>query len=261
MIKDGPAGFDITLMQRIAVKLGREWQLVPYNGADFNGIFAGLDSTAAMTVHGLGHHDHARTCQRIADFCAPICSLRPIARCRRTSRHPSVHGIGDLKGLVIGVQHGNTSQPVADTSSLPSIAPRACCVYAYDEDRDGARRSVDRRLRRLHETRAGHGDGSCATGRSSRSSRPASPCERLGICVGKGNTRLLADAITKAQAALVVGRHAGSADQAVARGRRDSAGVRLMSPCGPERRLLRDSNTSAIGGKAEVASERPNVAF
>jgi ABC-type amino acid transport substrate-binding protein len=41
--KDGPAGFDITLMQRIAVMLGREWQLVPYRGADFNSIFAGLD--------------------------------------------------------------------------------------------------------------------------------------------------------------------------------------------------------------------------
>jgi ABC-type amino acid transport substrate-binding protein len=32
MSKDGPAGFDIALMQRIAEKLGREWQLVPYQG-------------------------------------------------------------------------------------------------------------------------------------------------------------------------------------------------------------------------------------
>jgi ABC-type amino acid transport substrate-binding protein len=30
--KDGPAGFDITLMQRIAGMIGREWQLVPYKG-------------------------------------------------------------------------------------------------------------------------------------------------------------------------------------------------------------------------------------
>src|SRR5258708_29155010 len=44
MGKDGPAGFDIDLMRRIAEKLGREWRLVPYKGADFNGIFAGLDS-------------------------------------------------------------------------------------------------------------------------------------------------------------------------------------------------------------------------
>ena len=39
--KDGPSGFDIALMQRIAAKLGRVWQLVRYQGADFNGIFAG----------------------------------------------------------------------------------------------------------------------------------------------------------------------------------------------------------------------------
>jgi ABC-type amino acid transport substrate-binding protein len=30
--KDGAAGFDITLMQRIAGMIGREWQLVPYKG-------------------------------------------------------------------------------------------------------------------------------------------------------------------------------------------------------------------------------------
>ena len=44
MTGDGPAGFDISLMQRIAGKLGREWRLVPYKGADFNGIFTGLDA-------------------------------------------------------------------------------------------------------------------------------------------------------------------------------------------------------------------------
>src|SRR5271155_930435 len=43
MTKDGPIGFDITLMQRIAAMLNREWQLVPYKGTDFNGIFAGLN--------------------------------------------------------------------------------------------------------------------------------------------------------------------------------------------------------------------------
>ena len=43
MGKDGPAGFDIDLMKLIAAKLGREWQLVPYKGSDFNGIFAGLN--------------------------------------------------------------------------------------------------------------------------------------------------------------------------------------------------------------------------
>lgn len=44
MTDDGPAGFDVVLMQRVAARLGRTWQLVRYNGSDFNGIFAGLDS-------------------------------------------------------------------------------------------------------------------------------------------------------------------------------------------------------------------------
>ena len=39
--QSGPSGFDIALMQRIAGKLGRAWQLVRYEGADFNGISPG----------------------------------------------------------------------------------------------------------------------------------------------------------------------------------------------------------------------------
>ena len=43
MTDAGPTGFDVTLMRHIAAQLGRTWQLVRYTGADFNGIFAGLD--------------------------------------------------------------------------------------------------------------------------------------------------------------------------------------------------------------------------
>jgi ABC-type amino acid transport substrate-binding protein len=68
MAKDGPAGFDIALTRRIAEMLGREWQLVPYEGADFNGIFAGLDDDydciASGTTITLGR-------RKIANFCAP----------------------------------------------------------------------------------------------------------------------------------------------------------------------------------------------
>jgi ABC-type amino acid transport substrate-binding protein len=46
LTKEGPAGFDIALMQRIAEKLGRTWQVVRYSGSDFNGIFAGLDDAS-----------------------------------------------------------------------------------------------------------------------------------------------------------------------------------------------------------------------
>jgi len=43
-----------------------------------------------------------------------------------------VHGIDDLAGLVIGVQKGNTSQPVADKLLAEGRAARVR-VYAYDE--------------------------------------------------------------------------------------------------------------------------------
>jgi ABC-type amino acid transport substrate-binding protein len=111
LTKQGPAGFDIALMQRIAEKLGRTWQLVRYSGSDFNGIFAGLgdgsyDCVASGTTITPGR-------QEVADFCAPY-AVSGQSLVVDVISHPDVHGIADLKGLVIGVQQGNTSQPVAD---------------------------------------------------------------------------------------------------------------------------------------------------
>ncbi len=195
--KDGPAGFDITLMQKIAEKLGREWQLVPYKGADFNGIFAGLndgsyDCVASGTTITPGR-------QKIADFCPPyVASGQSLVV--DVSRHPNVHGTGDLKGLVIGVQQGNTSQPVAEKLVAEHRAARVR-VYAYDQIEtalddlstggcDAFMKLApvtawfvrDRRKLNVVETGITH--------------------ELLGICVRKGNTAL-ADAIGKAQAALM----------------------------------------------------------
>ena len=129
LAKDGPAGFDIDWMKRIARKLGRDWQLVPYKGADFNGIFAGLadgsyDCVASGTTITPGR-------QAIADFCAPYC-VSGQSLVVDAGRHPNVHGIDDLAGLVIGVQKGNTSQPVADKLLAEGRAARVR-VYAYDE--------------------------------------------------------------------------------------------------------------------------------
>ena len=183
-------------MQRIAEKLGREWQLVPYKGADFNGIFAGLDAGAYDCIASGTTITPER--QRIADFCAPyVVSGQSLVV--DTSRHPNVHGIADLKGLVIGVQQGNTSQPVANQLVAEHRAARVR-VYAYDEI-ESARRSLDRRLRRLHEARAGHGMVRArppeAQGRRGRH-HPRAP--RHLRAQGKHGA---ADAIGKAQAALM----------------------------------------------------------
>jgi polar amino acid transport system substrate-binding protein len=48
------------------------------------------------------------------------------------NRHPHVQSVADLKGLVVGVQHGNTSQPLADRLVAERNAARVR-VYAYDE--------------------------------------------------------------------------------------------------------------------------------
>ena len=128
MIGDRPTGFDIVLMQRIAERLV-VWQLVRYRGADFNGIFAGLDNGAYDCVASGATITPER--EQVADFCAPyVVSGQSLVV--DPSRHPNVHGIDDLRGLVIGVQQGNTSQPVADRLVAESHAARVR-VYAYDE--------------------------------------------------------------------------------------------------------------------------------
>jgi ABC-type amino acid transport substrate-binding protein len=196
MTKDGPAGFDITLMRRIAEILGREWQLVPYEGADFDGIFAGLDNGSYDCIASGTTVTPGR--RKIADFCAPY-AVSGQSLVVDVSRHPNVHGIADLKGLVIGVQQGNTSQPVADKLVAEHRAARVR-VYAYDE--------IEKALDDLMS-------GGCdafmklapVTAWFVRN-RPklkvvetGITVERLGICMRKGNVALR-NAMGKAQAAL-----------------------------------------------------------
>src|SRR5208337_1385153 len=129
MTDTGPAGFDVTLMQRIADQLGREWQLIRYTGADFNGVFAGLnDNTYDCIASGTTITPDR---ERVADFCAPY-AISGQSLVVNPSRHPNVHGIADLQGLVIGVQRGNTSQPIAAKLVAQHSAARVR-VYAYDE--------------------------------------------------------------------------------------------------------------------------------
>ena len=124
-----PAGFDIALMQLIAARIGRSWQLVPYEGSDFNGIFDGLNSGAFDCIASGVTITPGR--QKIADFCNPyVVSGQSLVVNPR--RHPSAHSIADLGGLVIGVQQGNTSQPVADRLVAEGKAARVR-IYAYSE--------------------------------------------------------------------------------------------------------------------------------
>jgi polar amino acid transport system substrate-binding protein len=196
MTAAGAAGFDVMLMQRIAALLGREWRLVPYTGADFNGIFAGLNNNAYDCIASGTTITPAR--ERIAEFCAPyVVSGQSLVVDPR--RHPTVHGIGDLQGLVIGVQQGNTSQPVADRLVAEHRAARVR-VYAYDQievaldDLATGGCDVFMKLAPVMEwfVRSRPWLRVVQTGITR---------ERLGICVRKGNVALR-DAIGGAQAAL-----------------------------------------------------------
>jgi polar amino acid transport system substrate-binding protein len=194
---NGPTGFDIALMQRIARHLGREWELVRYEGADFNGIFAGLDSGAYDCIASGTTITPER--EQVADFCQPYV-LSGQSLVVDAVRLPNVRGIDDLNGLTIGVQRGNTSQPVADRLVAEHRAARVR-VYAYDE--------IEMALADLTT-------GGCdvfmklapVTAWFVRD-RPRLKVvetgitrERLGICVRKGDT-VLRTAIDNAQANLV----------------------------------------------------------
>ena len=116
-------------MQRIAGMIGRKWQLVPYKGTDFNGIFAGLDDgsydcVASGTTITPGRRSSPTSVHPMRSLANRSLSMPVVI--------PNVHGIGDLRGLVIGVQEGNTSQPVADKLVAEHRAARVR-VYAYDE--------------------------------------------------------------------------------------------------------------------------------
>jgi polar amino acid transport system substrate-binding protein len=196
MTASGPAGFDIALMQLIAQKIGREWQLVPYEGANFNGIFAGLNAGTYDCIASGTTITPDR--ERVADFCPPyVISGQSLVV--DPHRHPDVHGVDDLKGLVIGVQQGNTSQPVADRLVAEHRAARVR-VYAYNE---------------IEKALADLSTGGCDAFMKLAPvtewfvrDRPKLKVvqtgitrERLGVCVRKGNTALR-DAIGQAQRAL-----------------------------------------------------------
>ncbi len=66
---DEPRGFDVELMQAIAAELGLAWRLIPYTGADFNGIFGGLARGMWDCVASGATITPERV--RLASFCTP----------------------------------------------------------------------------------------------------------------------------------------------------------------------------------------------
>jgi polar amino acid transport system substrate-binding protein len=129
---EGPAGFDVDLMRGIARELGLTWRLVRYGGADFNAIFGELaNGTCDVIASGTTVTTER---EKVADFCAPYHVSGQALACN-LERTPGVRSVDDLGGLVIGVQDGNTSQPVADRLKA---AGKVADVRVYPYDAIGA---------------------------------------------------------------------------------------------------------------------------
>lgn len=107
---DEARGFDVELMQAIAAELGLAWRLVPYDGADFNGVFAGLTTGTCDCVASGATITPER--ERLASFCAPYIRSGQSLVCNIEAT-PHVRSIDDMQGMTLGVQQGNTSEPVA----------------------------------------------------------------------------------------------------------------------------------------------------
>lgn len=106
----GDTGLDIDLMTAIAESLGARVEFIPYQGADFNGIFDALGSAYDCVTAGTTVTTERET---KAQFIPPyLISGQSMAV--DTRRLPNVTSVDDLQGFTIGVQQGNTSQPIAN---------------------------------------------------------------------------------------------------------------------------------------------------
>lgn len=120
------AGLDVDLMTEIANALGAQVDFIPYEGADFNGIFDALDDGAYDCVTAGTTVTPER--EKKAAFVPPyLISGQSLAV--DTRRLPHVRSIDDLDGLTIGVQQGNTSQPIANELVAEG---KAAGVRVYD---------------------------------------------------------------------------------------------------------------------------------
>lgn len=123
----GDGGLDIDLIHAVAAVLGTTVELIAYEGSNFNGIFDELAAGSYdCVIAGTTVTPERR---RVADF-APPYLISGQALAVDTERLRTVRSIDDLAGLTIGVQRGNTSQPIAEHLVAEGKA-KAVRVYDY----------------------------------------------------------------------------------------------------------------------------------
>jgi polar amino acid transport system substrate-binding protein len=126
-IDGADTGFDAELMQSICRSLGLTWRLVKYRGDDFNGIFDGLaggtcDAVISGTTITPGR-------EAVALFSAPYLEFNQ-GLAVNAARTPDIKSIDDLRGHIVGIQTGNTSDIVARKLAAEG-AIKAIKYYPY----------------------------------------------------------------------------------------------------------------------------------
>jgi polar amino acid transport system substrate-binding protein len=104
-------GLDVDLINAIGAALSTSVTLIGYAGANFNGIFDELVAGSYDCVIAGTTVTPER--ERKARF-APPYLVSGQALAVDTTRFPGVRSVDELVGLTIGVQRGNTSQPIAE---------------------------------------------------------------------------------------------------------------------------------------------------
>ncbi len=103
-------GFDIELMQLICDDLRLAWHPIRYTGDDFNGIFDGLtDGSYDAVISGTTITPER---EQVALFSIPYLEFNQ-GLAVNVSRNPQIKSVADLRGQVVGIQVGNTSDFVA----------------------------------------------------------------------------------------------------------------------------------------------------
>lgn len=123
---DNRGGLDIDLIEAIGRKLDASVHLVAYEGADFTGVF---DELAAGSYDCVIAGTTVTPERRLRAAFAPAYLVSGQSLAVDTARLPHVHSVDDLAGLTIGVQQGNTSEPIADELVAHGGAAR---VRVYD---------------------------------------------------------------------------------------------------------------------------------
>ena len=123
-------GFDVELMQAVANELGLRCSFVRYDGDGFDGIFAG---TGGRTLGrgGVRRHGH-RAAAAPGTVLPTLCPLGPEPGRECGAGIPSCARSSDLVGRSLGVQRGNTSEPVAHRL-LAEGKVGSVRIYAYHD--------------------------------------------------------------------------------------------------------------------------------